>query len=174
MAHVVVLGAGIGGMPAAYELRKALAKEHRVTVVNRGENFHFVPSNPWVAVNWRKRNDIEFGAGKYLAKKGIEFVPTGAKRLHPEENRIELEDGRSVGYDYLVIATGPKLAFDEIEGLGGPKAIPSRSVTWITQCWRAKPGGASSQIRGRSWSARCRAPRATARRTNSRSSWTPS
>jgi sulfide:quinone oxidoreductase len=118
MAHVVVLGAGIGGMPAAYELRKALAKEHRVTVVNRGENFHFVPSNPWVAVNWRKRNDIEFGAGKYLAKKGIEFVPTGAKRLHPEENRIELEDGRSVGYDYLVIATGPKLAFDEVEGLG--------------------------------------------------------
>jgi NADH dehydrogenase FAD-containing subunit len=34
MAQILVLGAGIGGMPAAYELRKALAKEHRVTVVN--------------------------------------------------------------------------------------------------------------------------------------------
>jgi sulfide:quinone oxidoreductase len=34
MAHVVVMGAGIGGMPAAYELRALLPKEHRVTVVN--------------------------------------------------------------------------------------------------------------------------------------------
>jgi sulfide:quinone oxidoreductase len=118
MTHVVVLGAGIGGLPAAYELRAALAREHRVTLVNRGENFHFVPSNPWVAVSWRKRGDIEFAPGAVLKRKGIEFEPAGAKRLHPAENRIELEDGRSLGYDYLVIATGPKLAFDEIEGFG--------------------------------------------------------
>jgi len=118
MKHVIVLGAGIGGLPAAYELRAALAKEHRVTLVNRGENFHFVPSNPWVAVNWRKRGDIEFNPGAALKRKGIGFEPAGAKRLHPAENRIELEDGRSIGYDYLVIATGPKLAFDEVPGLG--------------------------------------------------------
>jgi sulfide:quinone oxidoreductase len=36
----------------------------------------------------------------------------------PAENRVELNDGRSLAYDYLVIATGPDLAFDEIEGLG--------------------------------------------------------
>jgi sulfide:quinone oxidoreductase len=116
--HVIVLGAGIGGLPAAYELREALGREHRVTVVNRGENFHFVPSNPWVAVNWRTRGDIELAAGAYLAKKGIGFEPAGARRLHPAENRVELEDGRSLAYDFLVIATGPKLAFDEVPGLG--------------------------------------------------------
>jgi sulfide:quinone oxidoreductase len=118
MAHVVVLGAGIGGLPAAYELRKALGKNHRVTVVNRGENFHFVPSNPWVAVNWRRRKDIEFPVREHLARKGVDFVPVGAKRLHPEENRVELDDGQSLAYDYLVIATGAKLAFEEVEGLG--------------------------------------------------------
>lgn len=118
MAHVVVLGAGIGGLPAAYDLRKALGTEHRVTVVNRGETFHFVPSNPWVAVQWRKRSDIEFPAAGFLRNKGIEYIGVGAKRVHPKENRLELEDGRSLAYDYLVIATGPKLAFDEIPGLG--------------------------------------------------------
>jgi sulfide:quinone oxidoreductase len=118
MKHVVVLGAGIGGLPAAYELSAALGKKHRVTLVNRGANFHFVPSNPWVAVNWRKRGDIEFSPSAALKKKGIGFEPAGAKRLHPIENRVELEDGRSIDYDYLVIATGPKLAFDEVPGLG--------------------------------------------------------
>ena len=118
MAHVVVLGAGIGGLPAAYDLRKALDASHRITVVNRGETFHFVPSNPWVAVQWRKRSDIEFPASGFLRNKGIEYIGVGAKRVHPKENRLELEDGRSLGYDFLVIATGPKLAFDEIPGLG--------------------------------------------------------
>ncbi len=118
MAHVVILGAGLGGMPAAYEMRHALAKEHRVTVVNRGEKFQFVPSNPWLAVNWRKRDDIEFDVTPHLARKGIDFIPVGAKRLDPAANRLELEDGRTVTYDYLVIATGPKLAFDEVPGLG--------------------------------------------------------
>jgi sulfide:quinone oxidoreductase len=118
MAQIVVLGAGIGGIPAAYELKHALGAAHRITVINRGEAFHFVPSNPWVAVNWRRREDIEFPVGAHLAKKGIDLIPVGARRVHPKENRIELEDGRSVGYDYLVIATGPRLAFDEVPGLG--------------------------------------------------------
>jgi sulfide:quinone oxidoreductase len=118
MAHVVILGAGIGGLPAAYDLRKALDASHRITVVNRGESFHFVPSNPWVAVGWRNRSDIEFPAAGFLRNKGIEYVGAGAKRVHPKENRIELENGESLAYDYLVIATGPKLAFDEVPGLG--------------------------------------------------------
>ncbi|CAG0996691.1 sulfide:quinone oxidoreductase [Burkholderiales bacterium] len=118
MAHVVILGAGLGGMPMAYEMKEALRAQDRVTVVGNGPNFHFVPSNPWLAVGWRKRADIEFPAAPALAKRGIAFEPAGAKRVHPADNRVELADGRYLDYDYLVIATGPKLAFDEIEGLG--------------------------------------------------------
>jgi len=46
MSHIVVLGAGTGGMRAAYELREKLGREHRVTVVNAVDYFQFVPSNP--------------------------------------------------------------------------------------------------------------------------------
>ncbi len=118
MAHVVVIGAGIGGMPMAYELKEMLRPQDSMTVVGNGPNFHFVPSNPWAAVNWRDREDIEFPVAGYLAKKGIAFNPAGARRVHPDKNSIELGDGTMLSYDYLVIATGPKLAFDEIEGLG--------------------------------------------------------
>jgi len=118
MAHIVVLGAGLGGMPMAYEMKDHARPTDKVTVVGSGPNFHFVPSNPWVAVSWRKRKDIEFPAAPYLQKKGIAFDPRGAKRLHPERSQLELSDGTMLEYDYLVIATGPKLAFDEVEGLG--------------------------------------------------------
>jgi sulfide:quinone oxidoreductase len=118
MAHIVIIGAGIGGMPMAYEMQALARPQDRVTVVSNTPTFHFVPSNPWVAVNLRKRSDIEFSAAEYLARKGIGFTAAGAKRVHPERNQVELGDGSVLDYDYLVVATGPKLAFDEVEGLG--------------------------------------------------------
>ncbi|HXV08075.1 MAG TPA: FAD/NAD(P)-binding oxidoreductase, partial [Burkholderiales bacterium] len=118
MAHIVILGAGIGGLPMAYDMRKRARKEDRITVISNVDYFQFVPSNPWVAVNWRKRDDIAFPIAPYLEKKDIGFISAGARRVHPERNQVELADGRVVDYDYLVIATGPKLAFDEVEGLG--------------------------------------------------------
>jgi len=105
-------------MPMAFEMRENARAEDRITVISNTPTFHFVPSNPWVAVNWRTRADIELPIEPIPSKKKIDFIPVAAKRVHPAENRIELEDGRSIDYDYLVIATGPKLAFDEIEGLG--------------------------------------------------------
>lgn len=118
MAHIVVLGAGIGGLPMALEMREKARSEDRVTVISNTPNFHFVPSNPWVAVNWRSRKDIELPIRPILERKKINFIDVGARRVYPEESCIGLENGDVIEYDYLVIATGPKLAFDDIEGVG--------------------------------------------------------
>ena len=69
MAHIVILGAGIGGMPMAFEMRESARAEDRITVISNTPNFHFVPSNPWVAVNSRKRGDIELPIEPILKKK---------------------------------------------------------------------------------------------------------
>lgn len=118
MAHIVVLGAGLGGAIMAYELRDQVRPEDRITVITKEPKYHFVPSNPWVAVGWRGREDITVDLAPTMAKRGIDFKPVAAARLHPAESRVELVDGSSVSYDYIVIATGPELAFDEIEGFG--------------------------------------------------------
>lgn len=121
MVDIVVLGAGIGGISMAYELRSAIGRKANITLLSDSEWFHFVPSNPWVAVNWRKPEDIKVHLPEICTKLKLGFDATGAKHVLPEANAIELNDGRRITYDYLVIATGPALAFDEIEGLG-PKA----------------------------------------------------
>ena len=118
MTKIVVVGAGIGGIPAAYELRDLLGRHADITVISDHPYFQFVPSNPWVAVNWRKAKDVTIDLAPVFGKLGIGFNASGARRILPKENRVELGDGTSLSYDYLVIATGPKLAFDEIEGLG--------------------------------------------------------
>jgi len=115
---IVVLGAGLGGTIAAYEIKAAVRDKADVMTVSDSETYSFVPSNPWVAVRWREPEAIQVHLPPVFAKKKIGFTAVGAKRVHPAEKRIELNDGTSLDYDYLVIATGPDLAFDEIEGLG--------------------------------------------------------
>ncbi len=118
MAHIVVLGAGTGGMPAAYELRAILGTEHQVTLINENEYFQFVPSNPWVAVGWRDRDSITFDIRPHVERKGINFIADRVEKIDTDNNRMELKSGDPVDYDYLVIATGPRLAFEEVEGAG--------------------------------------------------------
>ena len=118
MAHIVILGAGTGGMPAAYELRNKIDRSHRITVINAVDYFQFVPSNPWVAVGWREREAITMPIRPPLEKKGIDFIAHSVTRINAEVSTVELADGQSVSYDYLVITTGPKLAFDEVPGAG--------------------------------------------------------
>lgn len=115
---IIVLGAGLGGTIAAYEIKAAVKDKAEVMTVSDSETYSFVPSNPWVAVRWREPEAIQVHLPPVFAKKKIGFTAVGAKRVHPQEKRVELNDGSSLAYDYLVIATGPDLAFDEIEGLG--------------------------------------------------------
>ena len=118
MAHVIVLGAGIGGVPSAYELRKYLGKEHRITLVGSNPYFEFTPSNPWIAVGWRSRRETRVEMAGPLAKHRIDWVPQLATAIDAERSTLTIADGTILTYDYLVIATGPKLAFDEVPGLG--------------------------------------------------------
>ncbi|PCI37799.1 MAG: pyridine nucleotide-disulfide oxidoreductase [Rhodospirillaceae bacterium] len=118
MAHIVVLGSGIGGVPMALETKQLLKNGEEITVISNTETFQFVPSNPWLMVGWRKTKDIVIDLPPIFKKKKINFISIGAKKVHPKNNQVELSNGEMVDYDYLVIATGPELAFDEIEGLG--------------------------------------------------------
>jgi sulfide:quinone oxidoreductase len=118
MAHVIVIGAGIGGVPCAYELRKKLGKAHRVTLIGSSPYFEFTPSNPWMAVGWRQREDTRVPMRDPLQSKGIDWHEEPVVAIEPHANQVRLGSGIELAYDYLVIATGPRLAFEEVPGLG--------------------------------------------------------
>jgi sulfide:quinone oxidoreductase len=118
MAHIIVVGAGVGGVPCAYGLRKKLDGLHRVTLVGSSPWFEFTPSNPWIAVGWRKREKTRVDLREPLESKGIQWHDEPVASIDAAGNSLRLRSGVELAYDYLVIATGPKLAFDEVPGLG--------------------------------------------------------
>jgi sulfide:quinone oxidoreductase len=118
MAKVIVMGAGLGGVACAYEMKKKLGKGHDVTVVGSSAYFEFTPSNPWMMVGWRTAPQTRVDLAQPLAGKGITWVPKLVTAIDAPASTLTLADGTALGYDYLVITTGPKLAFEEVPGLG--------------------------------------------------------
>lgn len=138
MSHIAIIGAGIGGVPCAFDLRKQLGKEHRVTLIGSSAWFEFTPSNPWIAVGWRKPEQVRVDLATALAAKGIDWRPTPVTAIDAPANKLTLSDGATLAYDYLVIATGPKLSFAEVPGLG-PAAFTQSVCTHehALQAWQA-------------------------------------
>ena len=118
MARFLILGAGLAGMSAAYELRSTLGPNHPITVIGDGDRFSFTPSNPWLAVGWREADDFTLPAAPALKNKDIGFTPSPAVHIDIAGNCVRTADGLWHSYDYLIICTGPRLAFEEVPGLG--------------------------------------------------------
>ena len=116
MAHIIVIGAGIGGMSAAYELRGELGNSHRITVIGDGPRFSFNPSNPWLAVGWRTPPQIQVEVGPYLAKKQSQFVPEAATPTDAACKLVTTPSGTGLSFDDLLHFTSPRLAFQETPG----------------------------------------------------------
>lgn len=117
MVHVVVIGAGIGGLPTAYELRGLLPKFHRITLISDNPKFTFIPSLPWVAFDLTPLENIQIDIENLLWRCGIDWVEGKVTNLDPHLQTLYVA-GKIINYDYVVIATGASLALDAVPGLG--------------------------------------------------------
>jgi sulfide:quinone oxidoreductase len=105
---VVVLGGGIGGIVAARRLRRELAADDRVVLVERESVYRFAPSFLWVLTGERLPGQISADLRR-LRRRGIELVEAEARAIDTDARRVETADG-PVAYDRLVLALGADLA----------------------------------------------------------------
>lgn len=96
MSHIVIMGAGVGGLPCAFEMKEALGKKHEVTVIDERDHFQFTPSNPWVAVGWRSKKDICVPLEKTLKRRKINFINSRVEKIQAEMNALVLKNGENV------------------------------------------------------------------------------
>lgn len=130
--RVVVLGAGVAGHTAAAFLKRWLGSQAEVDVISPRPDYNWIPSNIWVGVGLLRADQVMFPLAPVYKRKGIAFHQAKALRIFPEgstahpspfveaESTVQGEEGRilSIPYDYLINATGPRLAFEATPGLG--------------------------------------------------------
>ena len=124
--RVVVVGSSFAGLTAALEVKRRMKDRAEVTVLDRRDHFTFIPSLIWLPFGKRSAADVTFKLAPVYERKGIRFANTAAEGFDLAR-QVVLTAGDEIPYDRLVIATGPRLAFEKIPGLG-PEAGHTQSV----------------------------------------------
>jgi sulfide:quinone oxidoreductase len=113
---ILVIGGNFAGFTAALQLKRKLKGQAEITVIDRNEDFLYVPSLIWVPFNRRDVSDISIPRRSVLERRGVNFVRTTALSVDPDKQIVYTEKGE-FEYDELVISTGPKVNFDVAPGV---------------------------------------------------------
>src|SRR5580693_3603954 len=111
--HVVICGAGFGGLSAISRLTRAGL---RVTLVDGHLYSTFQPLLYQVATAGLNPGDVSYPAGGFAGKYGANFRRGQLDRIDQAAGKITLSNGLELGYDYLIIATGVSAAYHGITG----------------------------------------------------------
>src|SRR5580765_1953008 len=118
--HVVILGGGTGGTLTANRLRRRFGTDElAITVVDQDDRHVYQPGLLFVPFGLTHVEDIVRPRERQL-RRGIDFVQRAIDRVDIDTNKVRLNDGTTLGYDVLVVATGATLVPEETEGLTGP------------------------------------------------------
>lgn len=114
--HVVVAGAGMGGLAVANKLRRQLPNA-KITIVDAKKEHNYQPGYTLIATGvWKNIKEVKYQNHDYIAA-GIDWIQEAVVEFDPDNNRLVTELGKQVNYDYLVVATGIRLGYEQIEGI---------------------------------------------------------
>ena len=114
-ARIVILGAGAAGTAAANRLAERLDGA-KITIVDARKQHLYQPGFTLIAAGLKPANYSVSGTGDWLPS-DIDWIEEAAAEIDPVAKKIVTTGGKTVDYDYLVVATGIKLDFEAIEGM---------------------------------------------------------
>jgi sulfide:quinone oxidoreductase len=119
MHRIVILGGGTGGTLSANRLRKSYSPaEASITVVDENDDHLYQPGLLFIPFGLTRTEEIVRPRGRQLHD-NIDYLTSGVDRVDLKSRTVILNDGRELGYDVLVVATGSVVTPEETEGLTG-------------------------------------------------------
>jgi len=127
---IVILGAGVGGLVAANELRRRLPDQHRVVLVEKNARHAFAPSFLWLMTGDRRPDQITRDV-RELVRPGVEVVLAEAQTVDLTNRQVQTRS-QTLPYDDLIVALGAELAPELIPGLSSSAGSADAVHTFFT------------------------------------------
>jgi len=120
MKKLLILGAGTGGTIMANKMRKLLERdEWDITIVDQNKTHYYQPGFLFMPFGFYTKHDVVKPKTNFIPF-GVNVIFQGIERIDATAGSVHLNDGTTLRYDFLIIATGTRIAPEETPGLTGP------------------------------------------------------
>ena len=117
MKKLLVLGAGTAGTMVVNRLVRLLDNdEWQITIVDQHETHYYQPGFLFIPFGMYSKSDVIKPKRDFIPA-GVQMIMSAIQVIEPEHNRVQLSDGQTLHYDFLVIATGAHTRPDQTPGL---------------------------------------------------------
>ncbi|MGZ3924983.1 MAG: FAD-dependent oxidoreductase, partial [Flavisolibacter sp.] len=119
MKTIVILGAGTAGTMMANHLRKEMNKEEwQIIIIDESEKHYYQPGYLFLPFDIYQPEDIVKPIKNFIPQ-GVQLIIQKIEKIEADKNRVSLQNGHFVPYDILIIATGARIAPEEVQGMLG-------------------------------------------------------
>lgn len=119
MKRIVILGAGTAGTMMANHLRRELNREEwEIDIIDERETHYYQPGYLFLPFDIYEPEDIVKPIRDFIPK-GVRLLTDRIDKINPAVNIVEMANGDHLHYDVLIVATGAKIAPEEVEGMKG-------------------------------------------------------
>jgi sulfide:quinone oxidoreductase len=117
MKDLVILGAGTAGtMMANHLIKKLPQNEWNITIVDKETAHYYQPGFLFLPFDIYQPEMVKKSINEFIPK-GVNLIEAPVDRISKADNQILLQNGETVNYDILIVATGTDIAPGEIDGL---------------------------------------------------------
>ena len=113
---ILIIGGGLAGISTAARLVNTLSNPDITIIEPNPKSVTYQPGNTLVAAGIYTKADIDYDTKDFLPK-GVTLLKDKAIDFNPEANKVALESGETLTYDFLIVAAGLTLDFGAIKGL---------------------------------------------------------
>lgn len=113
---IVIIGGGLAGISTAARLANTLSNPDIIIVEPNPKSVSYQPGSTLVAAGIYTKTDIDYDTKDFLPS-GVTLLKDKAIDFNPEANKVALESGETLTYDFLIIAAGLALDYGAIKGL---------------------------------------------------------
>jgi sulfide:quinone oxidoreductase len=114
---VVIVGGGTAGITVAARLCRAL-RYPDITIVEPSAKHQYQPGYTLIASGVFKPMQTS-REEKHLIPKGVRWVQDSVVEIDSESQHLKTSGGQRINYDYLVVAPGLQLNYEQVPGLDG-------------------------------------------------------
>lgn len=113
--RVLIVGGGSAGITTAAHLRNQ-SPSLEIAIIEPSDKHYYQPLWTLVGAGVFPREETERNEADFIPP-GVTWIQDAVETFAPEDNKLTTRDGKTIGYDYMIVATGIQLNWDAIPGL---------------------------------------------------------